>query len=119
MAKLWTSRRLGAKLSVLWQALYPSRAAMRRIYRLPARSRRIYLYYLVRGADLLLRYGRHAWGLWRGDRRTRHELRAASERASLSEWLGVPEETLLTYDLSADRNSSGGSTSSGVPPPPG
>ena len=90
MARLWTSRRLGAKLAVLWQSLCPSRATMRRIYGVPAHSRRIYLYYLVRGADLLLRYGRHAWGLWRGDHRTRDELRAVSERASLSEWLGVP-----------------------------
>jgi Uncharacterised nucleotidyltransferase len=92
MAKLWMSRRLGAKLSVLWQTLYPSRAAMRHIYGVPARSRWIYLYYLVRGADLLLRYGRHAWGLWRGDHRTRDMLRAVSERASLSEWLEVPED---------------------------
>ena len=28
---------------------------------------RIYLYYPLRWADILLRYGRHAWGLWRGD----------------------------------------------------
>ena len=90
MAKLWTSRRLAAKLTVLRQTLYPSRMTMTRIYRVPAGSPRIYLYYLVRWADLLFRYGRHAWGLWRGDHRTQHELRAMSERAALGEWLGVP-----------------------------
>lgn len=90
MARLWTSRRLGAKVTVLWHTLYPSRSTMTRIYRVPAGSRRVYLYYLVRWADLLFRYGRHAWGLWRGDHRTKHELRAVSERSALGEWLGVP-----------------------------
>jgi hypothetical protein len=99
MAELWTSRRLKAKLIVLWRTLYPSRPAMARIYSTPAGSRRIYLYYLLRWPDLVLRYGRHAWGLWRGDHRTRDELRAATARSALREWLGcpVPEEHARPY----------------------
>jgi hypothetical protein len=87
MARLWTSPRLGAKLSLLLHTLYPPHAAMARIYRTPPDSKRLYLYYPVRWADLLLRYGRHAWGLWRGDHRTHDELRAVAERAALGDWL--------------------------------
>lgn len=87
MAELWTSRRLAAKLTVLRHTFYPSRVAMGRIYRTSPDSTRIYLYYPLRWVDLLLRYGRHAWGLWRGDHRTHDELRAVSERAALREWL--------------------------------
>ena len=87
MARLWTPGRFNAKLGVLLDTLYPSRASMARIYRTPPGSTRIYLYYPVRWVDLLLRYGRRAWGLWRGDHRAHDELRAASERAALSDWL--------------------------------
>jgi hypothetical protein len=87
MAELWTSRRLAAKLGVLRQSFYPPRAAMGRIYRTSPDSSWIYLYYPVRWVDLLVRYGRHAWGLWRGDRRVHDELRAVAERTALREWL--------------------------------
>jgi hypothetical protein len=90
MAKLWTARPLRTKLSVLGQTLFPSRTAMARIYGTRAASPWIYLYYAARGADLLLRYGRHAWRLWRGDDRTRDELRAVTERSAMREWLGCP-----------------------------
>jgi hypothetical protein len=90
MAKLWTSGRLRTKLTLLLRVLYPPRAAMARIYRTPPDSARIYLYYLLRWPDLLLRYGRHAWGLWRGDHDTRDDLRAVSERTALADWLGRP-----------------------------
>jgi hypothetical protein len=87
MAKLWAARRLDSKLSVLWAALWPSRAAMARIYRAPPGSRRICFYYLVRWVDLLLRYGRHAWGLWRGYDHIHDDVRMVSERTALSDWL--------------------------------
>jgi hypothetical protein len=87
MARLWTSRRFKAKVSVLRHTLYPSRAAMARIYRTRPDSTWLYLCYAVRWADLLLRYGRHAWGLWRGYDRTRNTLRTVSERLALTEWL--------------------------------
>lgn len=87
MAQLWTPGKLNSKLSVLRRSLYPSRAAMARIYPTAPDSPRIYLYYPVRWADLLVRYWRYAWGLWRGDRRAREELRAVSERVALSDWL--------------------------------
>ena len=91
MAKLWTSRRLRAKLSVLAHTLYLPRDVMARIYGRPRDSRLIYCYYPLRCIDLLLRYGRHAWGLLRGDHRTRDELRAVSERAAVNDWLGRAE----------------------------
>lgn len=87
MARLWTSRRLKAKVSVMLRTMYPPRAAMARIYGTRADSSRVYLYYLVRWVDLLRRYGRHAWGLWRGDHHTHDDLRAMSERAALNDWL--------------------------------
>jgi len=90
MAELWTARRLGAKVAVLRQTFYPPRAAMARIYRTSPEGMSIYLYYPVRWVDLLGRYGRHAWGLWRGDHRVHDELRAVSERAALREWLLRP-----------------------------
>ena len=87
LARLSTSRPIGAKLAVLRHILYPPRSVMARIYDVPVHSRWIYLYYPMRWADLLRRYGRHAWGLWRGDHRTRGELRAVSERTALADWL--------------------------------
>jgi hypothetical protein len=87
MAELWTSRRLAAKLGVLRQTFYPPRSAMGRIYRTSPDTSWIYLYYPVRWVDLLVRYGRHAWGLWRGDDRVHDELRAVAERTALREWL--------------------------------
>jgi Uncharacterised nucleotidyltransferase len=89
MAALWTSPRLTAKLTVLRHTFYPSRVAMGRIYQTSPGSMKIYLYYPRRWADLLLRYGRHAWGLWRGDHRTHDELRAVSERVALQAWLAL------------------------------
>jgi len=88
MAELWTSRRLKDKLAALRHTFYPSRAALGRIYETSPDSARIHLYYPVRWVDLLLRYGRHAWGLWRGDHQTYDELRALSDRAALRDWLG-------------------------------
>jgi hypothetical protein len=88
MAELWTSRRLKGKLAVLWRTLFPSRAAMVRIYQVPDGSRWIHLYYTTRWLDLLIRYGRHAWRLGRGDHRTHDALRAVAERTALTEWLG-------------------------------
>jgi hypothetical protein len=87
LAKLWTARRLSTKLRVLGEALWPSPAAMARIYRRPAGSRRFYLDYLVRWADVLFRYWRHVWRLWRGDPERRRELTSLSQRAALHEWL--------------------------------
>lgn len=87
MAKLWTSSRLHSKVGVLLNTLCPPRAAMARIYGTPPDSARIYLYYTVRWMDLLLRYGRHAWGLWRGDHRAHDDLRVVSERTALSDWM--------------------------------
>jgi len=87
MASLSTAGPLRAKLSVLRGTLYPPRSAMARIYETSADSRRIYLYYPLRWVDLVRRFGRHAWGLWRGDRRTHGELRVVTERAALRDWL--------------------------------
>lgn len=87
MARLWTSSRLNTKLGVLLNTLCPPRVAMARIYRAPPDSARIYLYYGVRWMDLLLRYGRHTWGLWRGDHRAQDDLRVVSERTALSDWM--------------------------------
>jgi hypothetical protein len=87
MATLWTSERLRAKLGALRATLYPPRTTMARIYGTPSGSSRILLYYPVRWADLLLRYGRQAWQLWRGDPRRQGELQVIAERAALSDWL--------------------------------
>jgi hypothetical protein len=88
LGRLWTSQRLEAKVGVLLESMCPPRRAMARIYRVSPDSRWIYLYYPLRWVDLLLRYGRHTWGLWRGDHRAHDELRAVSERAALNDWLG-------------------------------
>jgi hypothetical protein len=88
MASLWTSRQLTAKASVLLDTMYPSRLTMARLYRRPPDSRWLYFYYPLRWGDLLLRYARQVWGLWRGDHSTHSELRAVSERAALDDWLG-------------------------------
>ncbi|MBM4457735.1 MAG: nucleotidyltransferase family protein [Chloroflexi bacterium] len=49
----------GEKLRVLWQALFPSRERMARLYNLPSESRWLVGHYLVRPFQLLGRYGRH------------------------------------------------------------
>jgi hypothetical protein len=89
MARLWTSRGFKAKLGVLLHSVCPSRTALARIYRIQPDSVGVFLYYPRRWADLLLRYRRHAWALWRGDHRAHDKLRAASARTALRDWLGT------------------------------
>jgi hypothetical protein len=87
VGKLWTSRRLKAKLGVLLESICPPRIEIARTYGIPPDSKSIYLWYPLRWVGLLVRYGPHAWGVWRGDPRRLSQLRAASEFAALSDWL--------------------------------
>jgi hypothetical protein len=87
MASLWTARRLGSKLGLLLNILFPQRAALARMYRRRSDSAAVYLLYPRRWTELLVRYARDAHALHRGDPRKHNELRAVAERTALRDWL--------------------------------
>jgi len=54
---------------------------------MPSDSPLIYFYYPVRIKDLLLRHGRQAWRLLRGDKETQDLVKQKNEIAYLRDWL--------------------------------
>ena len=77
---LWT------RLRMMLCRVFPPPAAMPAIYHLPDGSPLVALYYPWRPLDLLLRYGRQAWRLLRGDAAARE---AWHQERELEVWLGV------------------------------
>jgi len=68
LVRMWKERSVRAKGRVLAQRLFPSRAVLARIYAVPSRSPRIYLYYLIHQSMLLRRSGQAVWKLMHDDR---------------------------------------------------
>jgi hypothetical protein len=58
----------GAQLRYMARSLFLSRSGMAMVYKIPVGSPRIWLAYLWRPFDLLLRYGRSTWRTLRGER---------------------------------------------------
>jgi hypothetical protein len=77
--------RIADKLAALYEALFPSRAAMALMYHAPATSWRILSYYPVRIKDLWMRYSRVMWQLLSGDKQLSSEVH---REAHLRDYLG-------------------------------
>ncbi len=69
--RLWASKRLLDKASVLLKTCFAPPQIMAEMYSVPPGSKRIYLYYPVRLKDLLRRHARRAWLLLRRDDETK------------------------------------------------
>jgi hypothetical protein len=79
LARMWEADRLQDKVTILLRSAFPSPELMATMYSVPLSSKRVYLYYPMRLIDLILRHGRTAWRLFRGDR----EVIASAERENV------------------------------------
>jgi hypothetical protein len=86
-ARLWGKRPWPQKMATLVERLFLSPASVAIRYGVPAKSLRIYLYYLVRLRDLLRDFGPATWQLLQGDRNLGTQV---SRRDALNHWLETP-----------------------------
>jgi hypothetical protein len=86
-ARLWGSQRLGTKIAIIRDSLFPSRASMATMYPPPADSWRMYVYYPVRIKDVLVRHGTTLWRLVRRDPKTRDATERTNQVTALRDWL--------------------------------
>lgn len=87
VSRLSDMKEFGRKLALICNRLLLSREAMAGIYRVPANSWRIYLYYPVRWKELLVRHSGLLRRLVRGDPKTQAEAERANQFTALFEWL--------------------------------
>lgn len=89
-AKLWQPKRPQDKVIYFLKCTFVSPQIMAEMYPAPADSWRIYLYYLVRLKDLLIRYRGVAWQSLRRDERMIAQVKLLKSKAALKEWLASP-----------------------------
>jgi len=87
VAQLWQKKGFLKKLFYFVRRIFRAREEMARMYPVASDSTRIYLYYPVRIRDLVVKHGRQAWRLWRGDKEMKILLKAEQDLAPLKEWL--------------------------------
>jgi hypothetical protein len=87
LARMWGSKRLWEKATLLLKRAVPSPKVMARMYPVPPDSKWIYLYYPVLWRDLLWRNGRSAWGLLRHDDAMVGLAEQENQKTALREWL--------------------------------
>ena len=75
---------LRAKIVMLWKRIFMSRAELGRIYGVPERSARVYLFYAVRLRDLVRRYASSAHEL---NASAAHLAASAERHARLAKWI--------------------------------
>jgi hypothetical protein len=90
VAHLFGSHRGRSKAALFLRRVFPSPEEMSRWYPAPPDSIGIYFYYPARVRDLLLKYGRQAWRLARGEEGMRSLAMQEEEIAPLREWLMSP-----------------------------
>jgi hypothetical protein len=83
---VWTRRSLIQRIKGLWDRIAVPRSILAGRYGLPPKSRRVYLYYLVRAWDLLRIHGGNLLGLLLGGRRLKEGARRDSELVTYLNW---------------------------------
>jgi hypothetical protein len=86
-AQLSGSTTLVSKTKHTIARVFLPREILSKLYSVPSDSPRIYLYYLVRMKDLVVRYGRLAFRLLRGDHRAGTLADQENKRAATLRWL--------------------------------
>lgn len=87
LAQLWSRRGLRSKLELIRKRVLIPADTLARHYPAPASSARIYLYYPVRAANLLLRFGGAAWRLAHGDTRAHAQAAWTNQATQLRDWM--------------------------------
>jgi hypothetical protein len=87
--RAWSQGSVFSRLAYLWRHVVLSRDGMAALYKVQARSPRIWLTYLWRPVDLLRRYGKAAWRTARGNRAAQG---AWQREMWLERWLGETKE---------------------------
>ena len=90
VAHLFGSHRRKSKVALFLRRVFPSREEMSRWYPAPPDSMGIYFYYPARIRDLLLKYGRQAWRLVRGEEGMKGLAMQEEEITPLRDWLMSP-----------------------------
>lgn len=87
IAEYWMRHNTAGRFGLIVQRLVPSRRIMAIKYPVSPDSPRIFLYYPVRVWDLLRRYGRTAWQLYRGDKQMQSRAERQDRINALRNWL--------------------------------
>ena len=66
-SQMWHDGRILDKANKLIQSIFLPRTVLTTLYPVAADSPIVYLYYLVRIKDLLMRYSQKGWQIWRGE----------------------------------------------------
>ena len=90
VAHLFGSHRRKSKVVLFLRRVFPSPEEMSRWYPAPPDSMGIYFYYPARIRDLLLKYGRQAWRLVRGEEGMKGMAMQEEEITPLRDWLMSP-----------------------------
>jgi len=86
-AKLWDTRPFREKVVIFLKRVFPPPEFMERTYFVPSRSIQMYLFYLIRLKDLMVRFGPTTWRLWRGDKRVEPVRKNLNRKTTLIEWM--------------------------------
>jgi hypothetical protein len=89
LASVREAQGLGDKITTFLKIVFPSPLVMARIYPVAADSVWVYAYYLVRIKDLMIKYSRVAWRMWRGDTKVVAVAERDSRTKALLEWLAA------------------------------
>jgi hypothetical protein len=85
--KLFASRSALKTAELFLQSIFLPRETIAQHYNLPPDSLRIPLYYPVRLKDLLVRYSRTVWRIWRRDNATASQFHQEERWSQLGKWL--------------------------------
>ncbi len=87
LSRVQESDRLGDKILILLKTVFCSPKVIARIYPVAADSKWVYAYYPVRIKDLMFKYGRVVWRMWRGDARVAAVAERENRTNALVDWL--------------------------------
>ena len=90
VASFWGATRLRDKIQLFIRGFFLPRAAMARLYPVPADSPRLYLYYVVRLRDLVRVYGHDVWRWLTRDQAMQAVAQEGAELTTLKTWLARP-----------------------------
>jgi putative nucleotidyltransferase-like protein len=87
LAQVRENRRLWDKIATFLKTVFPSPKVMADIYPVSSDSGWVYATYLVRIKDLMLKYGRVTWRMWRGNAAVVAAAEQAGRANTWLEWL--------------------------------
>jgi hypothetical protein len=86
-AELWGAKSFKDKVVILLKRVFLPPEIMARLYPVPSRSIQMYLFYLIRLKDLLVRYGSTVWRIRRGNKRELQMVENSNNVSALKDWM--------------------------------